>query len=292
MRVVFLADRTCALTVNGVYLGLVDGFERTCELNPDEGVFCELKANGCIALSFFFNQEFLLNPPPQVKLYYYAGGLAVFAGDFLLADSGLKVLWQLRFGGTLLTLCQQSKLQLNVENETGFHLVELPSSLAESEAYPIGDDFLIEGKAGFALVSHGGEISVLSEGTVTEREPVLKAEVPFRDSMGHTALCTWENGRLTECRIRTTMEPTEATFALALFESVLIGADYKPFLHETLLEKADALREFLGDFRSVALTDDPQKVGLVYARKERIFDVRYFRVQLTENKISNIVPET
>lgn len=291
MRVVFLAERTCALTVNGVYLGLVDGFERVCEINPEDRVFCQLSANGCIPLSFFFDVEFLLNPPPQVKLYYFEGGVAVFAQELPLADCSLKVLWQTRLGGTLLTLCRQGKLQLNVENESGFHLVELPSALEESEAYALGEQFLIEGNNSFALLSREGEMLILSEGRVLEKEFALKAEVPFHDSMGHTALCTWENGKLTECTIRTVQEPTEATKALALFESVLIGADFYPFLHETLLEKADALREFLGAFQSVVLTGKKQRVGLVYERKPRIYDVRYFLVELTDGKISNIVPD-
>lgn len=291
MRVVFLAERSSALTVNGVYLGLVDGFERTCEINPEERVFCELRSGGCMPISFFFDGEFLLDPPPQVKLYYFAGGVAVFAGDFLPTDCSLKVLWQTRLNGTLLTLCKQGKLQLNVENENGFRIVELPASLEESEAHALGNDFLIEGESGFALVTREGEISVLSEGRILEKEFALKAEIPFHDSMGHVAICSWENGKLTECKIRTAQEPTEATFALALFESVLIGADFTPFLHDSLAEKADALREFLGAFQSVVLTQERQRVGLVYERKPRIFDVRYFRVELTDGKISNIVPD-
>ncbi len=288
MRVIFLADRTCALTVNGVYLGLVDGFERTCELNPEERVFCELQASGCAPLSFLLDETFLLDPPPQIKLYYYAGGVAVYAGDFLSADASLQVIKQTRLGGTLITLYRQGKLQLNVENETGFHLIELPAMLNDGEIYAIGEDFLIEGETAFALISHDGTLWVLSEGRIIEKETVLKAEVPFHDCLGHTAVCTWERDKLIDCAVRTTHEPTEMTFALALFESVLIGAEFTAFLHESLIERAQVLREYLGEFQSVVLTQEPNRIGLVYRRKERIFDVRYYRVELTDGKISNI----
>lgn len=290
MRVIFLAEKTCALSVNGVYLGLADGFERVCELEPKDRVFCELKPSGCVPVSFFFDEAFLMDPPPQIKLYYFQGGVAVFAGSFLRADGSLRVIWQNRFGGTLLTLCVQGKLQLNLENQTGFHMIDLPDMLEECKAHMLGADFLLESEAGFALVSPDGKLRVLSEGRVLEKDSALKAEVPFRDSMGHTAICKWENGRMTECTIRTAQEPAEATFALALFESALIGADYTPFLHESLAEKADALREFLGEYESVVLTQEKEKVGLVYKRKERVYDVRYFRVELTDGKISNIKP--
>lgn len=290
MRVVFLAESPCALFVNGVHLGIVDGFERVCELEPKERVFCELKPNGKSPVSFFFDEEFLLSPPPHIKLYYYEGGVAVFAGEFLSADLAMSVLWQKRLDGTLLTLYRQGRLQLNLENDTGFHMAELPDSFEESEAYPLRGGFLIESKTAFALLTHSGEIVTVSEGRVLERERSLKAEVPFHDSRRHVALCEWTDGKLTGCNIRTTQEPTEATFALALFESVLIGADYTAFLHESLLDKADALREFLGAFESVVLTDQPNKAGLVYMRKERVYDVRYFRVEITDSLISNIKP--
>ena len=92
------------------------------------------------------------------------------------------------------------------------------------------------------------------------------------------------------CSIRAAGEPTPATFALALFESALIGADARPFLSDALAEKTSSLKEYLGDFRSVVLTGSPEKVGLVYRRKERVFDVRYYEVELTGGKISNLRP--
>jgi hypothetical protein len=288
MRVIFLSESAAALSVNGVYLGVADGFERTCELDPKDRVFCELKPSGRVPVSFFFDEAFLISPPPQIKLYFFAGGVAVYAGDYVRSDASLEVVWQKRLGGTLLTLCMQGKLQLNFENETGFRMIPLPETFYGSTACALRDGFLLECETGFALLSHDGKILLLSEGRILEKESVLKAEVPFHDSMRHTAVCAWEDGRLTECTIRTAQEPTEATFALALFESVLIGADCLPFLHPSLAEKADALREFLGGFESVVLTQERDKVGLVYRRKERVYDVRYFRVSTEDGKISNI----
>ena len=131
---------------------------------------------------------------------------------------------------------------------------------------------------------------MLSEGKVLSCDNTLKAEVPFHDCMGHTAVCEWSGGELVSCSVRTAYEPTEATFALALFESALIGADCTPFLADNLAEKAAALKEYLGDYRSVVLTAERDKIGLAYERKERVFDVRYFLVEMREGKISNISP--
>ncbi|MDE7158205.1 MAG: hypothetical protein K2N74_01385 [Clostridiales bacterium] len=286
-----MAEKPCALSVNGIYLGVVDGFERSTELNPEDGVFCELKPNGFHSVRFHFDEEFLFSPPPQIKLYYTGDAVAVYACDFIRTDQSLNVLWQKRLGGTLLTLTLQGKVTLNLENETGLHMINLPDAFETCTAKSHGKFFLLESETAFALLSHDGKIAILSEGTVLDTKDGLKAEVPFHDSVGHTAVCTYREGELKECSIRAKREPTEATFALALFESALIGADCTPYMSEALQEKANSLKEFLGEFLSVVLTEEPDKVGLIYERKERVYDVRYFRVETTDGKVSNIKEE-
>lgn len=291
MRVYFLSEKPCGLTVSGIYLGLIDGFERSAELSPADELFLECRPQGeYLPVSFRFDEEFLCSPPPQVSLYFTERSVAVYISDFVPADRSIKVHSQKRLGGTLLTLLSQGKLQIDLENETGFHMTELPDVLENAEILPAGNGFLLRAEEAFALLSRTGEIELFSEGRVLSFENGVEAEVPFHDSQGHTALMKWQNGALVSCSIRTPAEPTEATFALALFESALIGADVRPFLCEELAQKADKLKEFLGDYRSVALTEERNKVGLVYERKPRVFDVRYFRIELEKDKIKNILP--
>lgn len=291
MRVYFLSEKTCGLSIGGVYLGLVDGFERSVELDPADGLLCELKPIGdFLPLCFRLDEDFLFAPPPSFNLYFTEEGVAVYAAQFLRADQSLKVLRQERLGGRLLTLTMQGKLQLTLDGAEGFRLVELPDALAAAEFSFRQDGYLLEAENAFALLSHSGEMLLFSEGKLLQRGEVLEAEVPFHDSLGHTAHCKWREGKLTDCTIRCSGQPTPATFALALFESVLIGADILPFLSESLLPKAASLKQYLGDFRSVVLTDRPEKVGLVYERKKGVYDVRYFSVTVEEGKISNITP--
>ena len=291
MRVYFLSEKQSALFLGGVYLGLVDGFERSTQLNPDDGIFCEIAPpNGYLPVRFRFDGNFLLDPPPNVNLYFTENAVCVYCFGFLSENQTLRVLFQKRIGGTLFTLYRQGTLQLNVENETGFHIVPLSDAFEECNIIPYGHDFLVEGDGAFLLLSYDGKTVVKSEGKVLDAGDTLRAEVPFHDSMGHSAVCEWKNGELVSSAIRTAFEPSEATFALALFESALIGADCTPFLADNLLEKADALKEFLGDYRSVVLTGEQDKVGLVYERKERVFDVRYYRISVESCKVTNIKP--
>ena len=290
MRVFFLSEIPCALSIGGAHLGLVDGFERSVEVDPASALFCELIPGGdFLPIRFVLNEKFLINPPPQIRLYYTENAVAVYACGFLRADQSLRVIWQKRFGSALLTLAVQGKLQLFFDLG-GAKIIDLPESLSDCDVQQLPDGFLLRGKVAFALVSLDGELLLCHEGTVISTDGDLRAEIPFHDCMGHTALCEWTQGKLSSCSIRTAFEPTEATFALALFESALIGADPTPFLADNLLEKAGSLREYLGTFISVVLTDRRDKVGLVYEREERVYDVRYFKVDLCEGKISNIVP--
>lgn len=290
MQVYFLAERECVLRVNGIHLGIIDLFERSCELTPEDGVTCELiPFDGFLPVSFRFDESFLLQPPPQVQLYYTKNAVAVYCHAFLPSDQTLRVIWQEHFGDALLTLAVQGKVQLYLQTEQA-HIIDLPWAMESCKASLIGDRFLLASDTAFALIGRDGEVLILSEGRVLSADQTLKAEIPFRDCLGHTALCEWENGKLTSCTIRTQREPTSATTALALFESVLIGADATPFLSEELAKKATDLKEYLGEFISVVLTDDPECVGLVFVRRERIFDVRYYTVELEQGKVSNILP--
>lgn len=289
MRVYFLSEKLAALSVNGLFLGTVDGFERSAELDPKDACFIECKPMGpFLPVRFCFDEAFLISPPPQIELYYTRDGVAVYCKNFLREDAAMRVVRQERIAGARLTLYVQGKVQLSLESENGFFLVDLPDAFEDAAISASGENFLIEGENAFRLLSRSGETLISSEGKVTERGQTVRAEVPFRDSLGHIAVCAWENGKLTSFSLRARQTPTAATYALALFESVLVGADPAPYLSDELAEKADALKEFLGDFLSVVPYETPEEVGLVYKRKENVFDLRYFRVTEEDGKIANI----
>ena len=289
MKVYFLSEQPSALTLNGIYLGMIDGFERSVELDPNDNIYAEIAPAGCHALRFCIDQDFLFAPPPHVKLYYSENGVAVYAFGFVHEDQSLKVLLEEQIGGAHFTVYRQGEVYLRYEHGRA-HIVPLDDRFAKSEIREITDGYLITGAGAFLLLGRNGKVLVRSEGEIIEAGESLKAEIPFHDSMGHTVVSEWKKGELISSSIRAKRSPTEATYALALFESVNLGVDPSPYLHEKIRDKADSLKEFLGDYRSVVLTDSPQRVGLVYERKERVFDVRYFIVTLEDGKIANISP--
>ncbi len=277
------------LTVGGAQLGMIDGFERTAELPPD-GAFCEVAPCGFLPVKFCFDEAFLAAPPPRVALYFTRKGVAVYCHDYLREDAAMRVVRQATVARTRMTLYLQGKVQLFLENETGAHLVDLPDSFENAALSAAGDDLLLEGDGTFCILSRTGEVLTRADGKVLSAGATVVAELQFRDSSRHTAVCEYAAGKLLSCKIRAASPPTAATFALALFESVLIGADPVPFLAQNLVEKAGDIGRYLGNFVSVVLTERQDEVGLVYPRCAGIYDVRYFRVTRADGKIDNILP--
>ena len=276
--------------MNGMYLGMIDGFERSVELDPNDNIYAEIAPADRIPLRFTIDQDFLFAPPPHVNLYYTDDAVALFAFGFQREDQTLAVLLEEQLGGAHFTLYRQGEVYLRYENGRT-HLIPLDDRFETCEIKEIKDGYLLTGLGAFLLLRRSGRVIVRSEGEVLEAGETLKAEIPFHDAMGHTVVSEWRDGKLASSSIRAKRSPNETTYALALFESVNIGVDASPYLHEKIRHKADSLKEFLGDYRSVVLTDSPQRVGLVYERKERVFDVRYFIITLEDGKIANISPE-
>ena len=289
MKVFFLSSRQAALTLNGVYLGMIDGFERSVQLNPDDGIYAQIAPLSCIPLRFCIDQDFLFAPPPNINLYYSDDEVAVYAFGFTREDQTLKVLSQERLGAAHFTLYRQGEIYLRYENGRT-HVVPLSDEFERCKIEEVQDGYLLTGSGAFLLLGRDGKVLVQSEGEVLQASNPLTVEIPFHDAMGHSVVSEWKNGRLVATSVRAKRTPSEATYALALLESVKVGVDPAPYLHEKIRHKADALKEFLGDYHSVVLST-PQRIGLVYQRRERVFDVRYFTITLEDGKISNISPE-
>ncbi len=289
MRVYFFSDLPCAFFVNGIHLGPVDGFERTAELSPMDGAFCEFKAARCVPVRFRFDEAFLFEPPEGIELYFRRGTVAVHLKDFVRADPALRVLWQRRLGERLLTLCVQGRVFLCDEHGRRMTCIPLPFAFECCRLFPAGEHLLLEGEEMFALIGREGTLDVLSDGRVLERGRHVTAEVPLCDALSHRMRCRYEEGKLVQSELLSSEPPREATVAAALLESVLEGLDPRPYLAPALADKAALLREYLGSFCAVAPIDRGT-VGLVYARRPRIFDVRDFAVTLEDGKVSNLAP--
>ena len=300
MKIYFLSARPCALTLNKVYFGITDKFERFAEVTLSDRVFAEFSAEGCLPLGFFITEELPFSPPAGCEVYLLKNGIAIYAQEFTPTDFTLRPIAQQRFEENLVTLFYQGNLHLSLETSEGLFISTLPPSFMNARFSFRNGLFLIEGQNMLAVYTKKGELVLLEEFlsfSVDGNE--LIATLPLSDRLSRVAKCRWEmseNGctRTEFVLSQPTKNKENATGVLeellpfAFFESVLIGAEYAEFLSEELLPDKEKLLSFLGNFQSVTLTQDPNTCGLVKQKAERLFEVDYYTVEVENGKIIDI----
>jgi hypothetical protein len=296
MKIYFLSSRPCALTLNGVFFGATDTFERFAEVNPADKIYAQFSPEGALPVGFFITESLFTTPPNGCEVYILRDGVAVYANDFPPADCTLRPIAQERDGNRLATLFSQGKVQLTIESPLGFFNATLPYPFCDCKLRFHKNYLLLEGEGRLAVYTLDCKL-LLFERFIEYalQEEKLNATIPLSDRLQRQAKCVWvlTDGecRLTDFQLSQPMkdsQPPADLIAYAFFESLLIGADFTPFLNDALIPDAERIRAFLGDFSAVTLTNEPTVCGLVRKKKERLFVVDYFSVAVENGKISDV----
>ena len=309
MKVYFLSSKPCILTLNGAYFGLTDTFERFAELSPKDNLFAEFTPENGQPIRFFLNENIRLNPPERCEIYLLKDGFAVYAKDFPSTDSTLRVVTQEREGDSLVTVFMQGGVQVSIENKNGFFLSTLPPSFEKSSLTFYQNFTLISSPTQIALYNKKGERLLLENATEFSMENgQLNATLPLSDSLNRTAECAWtledDQAKQTaftiiqQTKVRLPASETEQEFnngrvrdeilPYAFLESALLGLDCSAYLSDELKPKANALKDFLGDYQSVVLTKKPNVCGLIRKKCDRLFEVDEYLVELENGKINDV----
>lgn len=304
MRVYFLSCVPAVLRLNGMYIGTVDGFERRIELNPSDSVFAEITPGDNLqSVNFFMNEKFFTNPPDFIDLYLAENDAFVYVREYAPKDVKIEVIYQTRFNGNLVTIFRQGGIYLSCEGKE-YELSPLPQSFASAAAEVntiAGYEVLtIRGGKTLLIISQNGQKIFLNSAENAEFGQTLKIAVPFETCTASKAICefSYDGERLNLIGGQTveTYSPEEIHFAF--FESVLTRGDYVKYLDDELTKKAGELKDYLGEYVSVtvppekffALHGDIKAVGLVYPKGKNLFEIKYYAVDITDGKISNIYP--
>jgi hypothetical protein len=296
MKIYFLSSQPCALSLNGVFLGTTDTFERSAQVSLSDKIYAQFFPAQGQPIGFFLTETICTEPPDGCEVYLLNDGIAVYAYDFPPSDLSLRPIAQKREGDCLATVYTQGKPQLSVECPQGFFNATLPPSFAVCELAIEGEYILLRSPNELALFNKECRLLLLEH--VLEyslQDGVLTAVLPLSDSKGHTAKCVWQ---LTDGGCKQTQfslsAPTRNTPLLeellpyAFFECILLQGDYSSFLHESVQADAEKIRAFLGEYIAVALTDSPTVCGLVRKKGERLFQVDYFSVEIADGKIADV----
>ncbi len=296
MKIYFLSDRLCALSLNGVYFGLTDKFERFAEVALSDKLYAQFSPENALPIGFFLTEELRSAPPEGCDVYLLKDGLAVYAYGFPPRDCTLKAIAQIREGQTLATLYTQGALQLSVESPLGFFNAPLPPSFAQGVLSFHGEWIFARTEERLAVCNQKAEI--LLDERVQEYEVdgnLLTATLPLSDSRNRSAKCTWDLSK--GCRLlafslqengEADASPSDGLLAYAFLETALLQGDFSNFLSDELRKDAERIRSFLGEFIAVTLTKEETTCGLVRKKGERLFSVDEISVTIQDGKIIDV----
>lgn len=298
MKIYFLSSQPCMLTLNDAYFGVTDHFERFAEVHLSDRIFVKFTPQGSQPIGFFLTESLRFEPPAGCEVYLLRDGIAVYARDFPPTDLSLHVIAQQRFDDCLVTIFRQGTIQMSVESPENFFIATLPPSFASCKLSFYENLLFIESQNMLIIYTKQG--TCLFHERFLEysiHENTLNATLPLSDRLQRVAKCSWtisDNScmqtqfTISQPTYDTQQESPDNLLAYAFFESVLIGADYEAFLASELQIKKDKIKTFLGDFTSVILTDNPNTCGLVQKKKERLYEVVYYTVEVENGKITDV----
>ncbi len=297
MKIYFLSSIPCALTVNDAYLGITDGFERSAELALRDNLFIRFSPENALPIAFFLTEDIRFHAPKGCQVYLLRDGIAIYAREFPPCDFALQTIAQKRDGEVLATVFKQGEVQVSIQTANESHTALLPREFSHCElAFHEGLIFIQSDKSLAVFTADGEQVfyeRILSFFVENGR---LTAILPLLDSLGRTAECVYDLSRAGLKRVSIKLTQQRAVFddaraellPYAFFECVLLGAEYSEFLADSLKEKAEDLRAFLGEFIDVVITENPYICGLVRKKSDGIYAVDYYTVDVCEGKIVDI----
>ncbi len=295
MKMYFLSAEPCALFLNELYYGAINAFERFIELSLSDKIYARFCPQNKLAVGLFLDESLLENPPSNVEIYHLQDGVAVYVKEFFPTDFSLQVVCQKQESDVLATVFFQGSLQLSIQSSLGYFNAALPPSFSNCEVFFHEHLCILKSEKTLGVYSLKAE-KLLVENVLeyTLEGNTLTAILPLFDRFGRNAKCSWlllETGTTrTEFTIlqQGNEKERENLLPYAFFESVLIGGEYACFLSEELQNSAEKIRAFLGDFLDVIPTDNPLVCGLVKQKKERVFEVVNYTVEIKEGKICDV----
>ena len=298
MKVYFLSSEPCALTLNDIYYGITDKFERFIEVSLTDNIYARFSPQGKQSIGFFINEHLRFCPPDGCNVYLFKDGIAIYAWDFLFSDPTMQIIAQERHKDTLYTLFVQGRVQLSIQTQENFFISYLPPSFLNSILHFYNDLCLLEGQNTLAIYTKMGKC-LLQERFIDYHveNNQLNATLPLLDSQNRVLDCVWNLDKDTCTRAQFTIrflkeknDPSVPTSLLAysFFESLLLGADCSQMLSDELKNRLPDIQAFLGEYHEVLLTDDETVCGLVIKKAERLFDVRYVGVDIKNGKIIDV----
>jgi hypothetical protein len=302
MKVYFVSSVSAVLKLDGEYVGVIDHFLRFVEIERGKKVFVEVVPDNTFqSINFFFREGIVGGEPDFCDVYLLKEDFCLEFNNFQRKDMSFKLIGQRKFCGNLVTLFALGEAYIGVDG-VEYTLQKLDKSFFEAyfdEVTVAGFPLLkVHGGENVVLIGESGKIVFSNRCKILSVGDKLSVEIDFESCTNSYARCSFSYDgsemKLVESRTIEREGADETLLPFALFESVLSRGDYKKYLSDDLRGQAKNLPEFLGEFVSVIpplAGSQKNTVGLVYHQSRHLYTVKYFTVEISCGKVTNVVEE-
>ncbi len=304
----FTGEYKAGIKINGIFYGIITEAIKT--LRIDHGCpfieICPLEKGGQ-TVNLILDEQFLADPPDGVSVTDLKGGyLLKFFRQFV--DNEFKIIAQQKYNDCIATLFNENGLKLSIENKDDFYAetFSFNCETAQISRFELdGCQFLslyFESKRYLYIYCIIGKISKVFARQVYEFSVNggLKTTEYFKDIAKHKVVTDWTYGQNGFAPKKMTTNHDENFLAVnlhpkliayAFLEAFSLNAEWQEYLCPSILDNADKLKGFFGEYTGVLPPPtfrNENEVGLLYKIKDNLYSVGYFTFDICDNKITNI----
>ena len=303
----FSAENTCAVKVNGNFVGILNQSVQPFHI-PTQSLIEILSLNAKTdSYNFILNDAFLTTPPKFAVITDLKGGYLIKILNFTV-ERHFKIYAQQKFGDIQITVFCDNCPKISVEGRNIFNIQTVDFFFTDAKI----DCLFLNGKRFFAIAFRGEKtfLRIIREDGKTVFEKTVNAfdiksglvtEEYMVDIAGHTVKTIWgvsneeivENKRQIISRKNFSIHAVpEKILPYAFLEELLVGGDIAPFISDNLIGKEKSIKNFFGNFVGIMPPPsfrDYSEIGLIYKKGENTFNVEYSTFTLVNRKIENFV---
>ncbi len=304
----FSSEYPSAIKVNGVYFGLIEQTLKKIDSQNDLD-FVEVCPINCTepTVNFLLNQDFFNNPPPNTSVTDLKGGYLInFKKSYLNGE--FKVVSQKNYGDLLVTVFNENGMKISLETKLDFFAEPVCTDSQIIEFFrPNFNKNLVaiafnDKKTMLSIYDITEKINKVYFGSIDEFsfDNAFCTTEKFSDIAKHKLNVTWDyDGNEFKEHSRTIARADnfcvdtlpERVLPYAFLEEFLLKGDISCYLDSCILDNANKLNGFFGDFLGVMPPPtfrDFNEVGLIYRKRDNSYFVNYFTFGLKDRKICSI----
>lgn len=318
----FSSDRPAVIKIGGIYFGNITNTVKFLKADEAKPPLIEIiplcaSAGSC---AFFPNEEFLACPPEAFAVTDLCGGYLINYFPPPAQNGAFNLIFQKKYRDLAVTVFSENGFKISLETPQDCFIETLRFEILGVTAYrktcgaeeilflafERGENNETEKNkqivCGYAL---SGKIKKIFEREVNDfsvENGIFTAE-KRKDIAKHESEIFWEYNsekrEIYKARTKISRSPSfdknklpAQVLPYAFLEELAAGGDYIEYLTGNVLENANKLNGFFGEFIGVMpppLFRKENETGIVYRAGERRYKTEYYIFELTSRKISNIL---